>query len=212
MRMSKPSCTQILFIMRIICKVSMSCRRSSPHYGEQKSTSKDKRFLVIYHCWFGDVGKIPDFSLFGIILTLSKASKMPQHFKRLLSHLNAVAVILKCHPLSEHLHLSPWPLNKEMWIWASSLDYEAHLMSKRSRFRNPETSKWPEMNHQIFYWKGRSGEDSWASTFQGAPDLERKGSDFTSSDFLLQLTLVNHDVVGMNCHHLFRLLSEAGEV
>lgn len=31
MRMSSPSCTQILFMMRIICSVSMSCRRSSPH-------------------------------------------------------------------------------------------------------------------------------------------------------------------------------------
>lgn len=31
MRMSSPSCTQILFMIRIICSVSMSCRRSSPH-------------------------------------------------------------------------------------------------------------------------------------------------------------------------------------
>lgn len=31
MRMSSPSCTHILFMIRIICSVSMSCRRSSPH-------------------------------------------------------------------------------------------------------------------------------------------------------------------------------------
>lgn len=38
MRMSSPSCTQILFMIRIICSVSMSCRRSSPHCQPQRES------------------------------------------------------------------------------------------------------------------------------------------------------------------------------
>lgn len=37
MRMSSPSWTQILLMMRIICRVSMSWRRSSPHCREEDS-------------------------------------------------------------------------------------------------------------------------------------------------------------------------------
>ena len=42
MRMSSPSCTQILFMIRIICSVSMSCRRSSPHC-EPQGQSRQSR-------------------------------------------------------------------------------------------------------------------------------------------------------------------------
>ena len=37
MRMSRPSWTQILLMMRIICRVSMSWRRSSPHWMKEDS-------------------------------------------------------------------------------------------------------------------------------------------------------------------------------
>lgn len=42
MRMSSPSCTQILFMIRIICSVSMSCRRSSPHCEPQRESHQSR--------------------------------------------------------------------------------------------------------------------------------------------------------------------------
>lgn len=55
MRMSSPSCTQILFMMRIICSVSMSCRRSSPHCeppgGERPEQGGERQGQAAHGFW-----------------------------------------------------------------------------------------------------------------------------------------------------------------
>lgn len=45
MRMSRPSWTQILLMMRIICRVSMSWRRSSPHWRKEDRDQKQLAHL-----------------------------------------------------------------------------------------------------------------------------------------------------------------------
>lgn len=49
MRMSRPSWTQILLMMRIICRVSMSWRRSSPHWRREDGDQKHLAHLPSSH-------------------------------------------------------------------------------------------------------------------------------------------------------------------